>query len=193
MTELQILKELQGRTTRVLATPFIPLRDKSPRGVPGGCSPWAQKARTGLLRHAETAAQWLAADRSRHALAVVPGWWNVAVLDLDVNEMGTPLVELDDVCAAHPPAAMISTPSGGTHLVYNKPVRPVKNSLWWWDDEKAGDVRSDLTYVRLYDLAAFLGAVEWCQGHKRARRLPVALCTERTAKPGRKQLRFFGD
>ena len=35
------------------------------------------------------AARWLAADRARNAIASVPGWWSVAVLDLDTDDAGS--------------------------------------------------------------------------------------------------------
>ena len=85
------------------------------------------------------------AEVARHTgpLGIVPGRSGLAVLDVDQGDHAA-------LVKAHPPLAIVGTPSGGVHLIYRHPGEPLGNrkfSLYGCD----GDVRADKGYVVMWD------------------------------------------
>ena len=94
-------------------------------------------------------------------LGLVPATAGFVVVDVDTDHSEP----VDNLCEAveeslGAPACVITTPSGGKHLYYRKGSETIPNSAWKLRGERGGEIRADNGFVVLWDISAFLGAIE---------------------------------
>ena len=136
---------------------------------------WKQYAKFVILRPDTKIPAWKGWNRKHPSLrsaidaypdlGLIPASLGMSVLDVDY---GKP----DSLIRRFSPLAKVDTPSGGVHLYYGD-MTARRNSIWHYQNQCGGDVRSGTGFVKLYNPVAVAHAVEYLHSQEDTQSFPL--------------------